>query len=154
MNSNICGVQNIPRGGAVTFPGISETPSQYLGEGIQYDGKDTFTVMVAGLYSLTCILSLDKTNQGDNTFYIELNGNTPVAGTANLSQNGQIVLTRVGYFDKGTTLRFINASSHSVQLAPAPTNSCSTGHFSMFRIADGGVGNIQTLSNATQSALN
>jgi hypothetical protein len=132
-------VQSIPSGGAVKFPAISETPKEYLANGIEYDGTDTFTIKYAGLYSLTCILSLDVGNPADNTFYIELNKTTPVAGTANLDTTGQIVLTRVGYLEAGTTIRIVNGSGHTVKLCNSAANSSSTGHFSLFRFADDGI---------------
>jgi len=132
------GTQTIPQGGAVEFPPESTTPTQYYANGIDYDDPDTFTILHAGLYSLTCVLSLDTTAP-DNTFYIQLNGVSSVAGTANLGTTGQIVLTRVGFFDEGTTIRIVNGSGHSVTLANATSNTSSTGHLSLFRFADAGI---------------
>jgi len=139
INSNIKGKQTIPSGSAVTFPPLNETPTEYLGEGIEYNGSDTFKILYPGLYSITCILSLDVDNQPDNTFYIELNKNSPVAGTSNLGTVGQIVLTRVGYFAAGTTLRIVNGSGHPVKLNHASKNSSGTGHLALFRFADQGI---------------
>jgi len=135
MNSNIKGIQKIPKGGAVTFPPIDETPSQYYGEGIEYNGTDTFRIVYPGLYSLTCVLSLD-TDLPDNAFSIELNNASHVAGTANIGTTGQIVITRVGYYVAGTTIRIINGSGHPVTLSNASNNQNSTGHLALFRFAD------------------
>jgi hypothetical protein len=139
VNSNIKDAQSVTNKSAVRFPQMSETPSEYYANGIDYDGTDTFTIKYAGLYSLTCILSLDVGNPADNTFYIELNKTSPVAGTANLSSTGQIVLTRVGYLEAGTTIRIVNGSGHTVKLCNSAVNSSSTGHFSLFRFADDGI---------------
>jgi len=140
VNSNIKGIQIIPQGGAVTFPLDSEFPQEYYLEGITYNGTDTFTIVTPGLYSLTCVLSLD-TGERDNTFYIELNGYA-VAGTANMGTDGQIVLTRVGFVDAGTNVRIVNGSFHDITIANASVNPSSTGHLSLFRFADLGVGEI------------
>jgi len=137
VNSNIKGTQVIKNGGSVTFPLANETQTEYLANGIEYDGKDTFKILYPGLYSLTCVLSIDN-DKPDNTFYIELNGNTPVAGAANIDTKGEIVLTRVGYFAAGTTIRIVNGSGHTVTLSNASANTSSTGHLSLFRIADDG----------------
>jgi hypothetical protein len=139
MNSNILGVQSIQRNGAVTFPPIASTPADYYGEGIDYNGSDTFKILQDGLYSLTCVLSLAAGNPAGSTFYVELNRASPVAGTANMGTGGQIVLTRVGFFAAGTTLRIVNGSQHTVTLENSPANHSSTGHLSLFRFADGGV---------------
>ena len=139
INSNILGIQTIPHGGAVVFPPIASTPQDYYAEGIEYDGVDTFKIIYPGLYSLTCVLSLD-TDSPDNTFYIEINKVSPVAGTANMGKTGQIVLTRVGYFTAGTTLRIVNGSGHPVTLSNASMSKSSTGHLALFRFADDGVG--------------
>jgi hypothetical protein len=151
VNTNIKDVQSVPNKSAVKFPNISETPSEYYANGIEYDGIDTFTIKYAGLYSLTCILSLDVNNPPDNTFYIELNKTSPVAGTANLGTTGQVVLTRVGYFDEGTTIRIVNDSGHAVKLCNAQANGSSTGHLSLFRFADNGIEN-QTTKKGVISA--
>jgi hypothetical protein len=74
--------------------------------------------------------------QSGNTFYIEVNKLSTVAGTANLSSAGQIVLTRVGYHAAGTQLRIVNGSAHAVKLVPASTSASSAGHMSLFRFAD------------------
>jgi len=138
INSNITGVQVIPPGNAVSFPAINLTPQEYYAAGVLYDGVDTFTIMHPGLYSLTCVLSLAETGGVvDNHFYIELNNVSSVAGSANMGASGQITLTRVGNFSKNTTIRIINGSAHTVTLAGSARNSSSTGHFSMFRFADG-----------------
>jgi hypothetical protein len=139
VNSNIKGALSVPDKGAVKFPALSETPGEYYASGIDYDGTDTFTIKYAGLYSLTCVLSLEADNPPDNTFYIELNKTSPVAGTANLWTSGQITLTRVGYFDAGTTIRIVNGSGHAVKLCNSAANGSSTGHFALFRFADDGV---------------
>jgi len=139
MNANIMGTQHIPSGGAVTFPHESETPAQYYGEGIEYNGTDTFTITMQGLYSLTCVLSLAEGNIPDSTFYVELNHSSPVAGTANMAAHGQIVLTRVGYFAEGATLRIVNGSGHSVTLDHATGNTSSTGHLALYRFAETGI---------------
>jgi len=131
-------MQIIPSGGTVTFPEISDTPANYYGEGVEYNGYDTFTIKTQGIYSITCVLSLAQGNQHDNTFYIELNG-ASVAGTANMGTSGQITLTRVGFFAADTTIRIINGSSHDVELTNSSTNVNSTGHLSLFRFADAGV---------------
>jgi hypothetical protein len=135
VNSNIKNKQTIPPKGAVTFPKIDETPSEWLASGIGYNGADTFEIMYSGLYSITCVLSLD-TALTNNTFYIELNRASPVAGAANIGTTGEIVLTRVGYFSAGTTIRIVNGSSHAVTIANATDNISSTGHLAMFRFAD------------------
>lgn len=140
MNANIIGTQNIASGAAVVFPAESETPTHYYGEGVDYDGTDTFTITITGLYSLTCVLSLDEGNQPDNTFLVELNGSHPVSGTANMGTCGQITLTRVGHLSEGTTIRIVNGSDHTVTLNNATANAASTGHFSLFKFADAGVG--------------
>ena len=141
MNANILGVQNIGHGEAVTFPEDSSSPAHYYGEGIDYNGVDTFTITIAGLYSLTCVLSLDEGNQHGSTFYVELNGSSATAGTANMGTCGQIVLTRVGYFAAGTTLRIVNGSSHTITIANSSANVASSGHLALFKFADAGVGN-------------
>jgi len=138
LNSNIKGTQIIANGDAVTFPALGEAPGEWYARGIDYDGTDTFTIRYPGLYSLNCVLSLDTT-QGNNTFYIELNGSSAVAGTANKNDIGQIVLTRVGYFAEGTTIRIVNGSGHPVTLSNATANSSSTGHLALFRFADDGL---------------
>ena len=138
LNSNIKNRQTINNGGAVTFPSLSETPQEYYANGIEYSGTDTFKIIYPGLYSLTCALSLD-TSSPDNTFYIELNGVSPVAGAASIGTTGQIVLTRVGYFAAGTTLRIVNGSGHPVTLSNASRNLSSTGHLALFRFADDGI---------------
>jgi len=84
------------------------------------------------------VLSLN-TDLGDNTFYIELNGASAVAGTANMGKTGQIALTRVGYFAAGTTIRIVNGSNHPVTLENSSANVSSTGHLALFRFADDGV---------------
>jgi len=142
MNSNIKGKQIIPNGGAVKFPGLSETPGQFHGEGIEYDGEDTFTIKQAGLYSLTCVLSLDNGNLPDNTFNIEIDGNI-VAPAANLAGTGEVVLTRVGYYAEGTKLRIINHSGHAVTLNNSSATNSSTGHLALFRFADSGTEKIR-----------
>lgn len=142
-NSNIIGLQDIPHGGAVTFPLLSQIGDYYT-NGVEYDGIDTFTIVKSGIYSLTCILSLAHSNSQNNTFYIELNNVSPVAGTANLGTEGQIVLTRVGFFAEDTTIRIVNGSGHTVRLENAPINSSSTGHLSIFRFADGGIEPVTT----------
>jgi len=139
MNANIMGEQHIDQGNAVTFPLIQDTPHQYYGEGVDYNGTDTFTITMTGLYSLTCVLSLADGNPPDNTFYIELNG-APVAGTANMGTFGQITLTRVGRLLEGTEIRVINGSGHTVSLENATGNPSSTGHLSLYRFAHEGVG--------------
>lgn len=141
MNANIMGAQSVDQGDPVSFPDESETPAQYYGEGIDYEEHYTFTTTMSGLYSITCVLSLANGNPPDNAFYIELNGN-PVAGTANMGNHGQITLTRVGFLAAGTTIRIINGSDHTVDLENSSVNVSSTGHFSIFRFADAGVGNI------------
>ncbi|MCL2397441.1 MAG: hypothetical protein FWC93_05175 [Defluviitaleaceae bacterium] len=137
-NSNIVGTQDVHSGDAVVFPPLSQTGDYYV-NGIEYDGIDTFTITRAGLYSLTCVLSLDNGNPPDNTFYVELNGTSPVAGTANLGNDGQIVLTRVGNFAADTAIRIVNGSNHTVTISNATGNPNSAGHLSLFRFADGGV---------------
>jgi len=139
MNSNIKGKQVIANGDAVKFPPLGETPGQYHGEGIAYDGIDTFIIKKAGLYSLTCVLSMAEGNPPDNIFSIELNG-TLVAGASHLGTVGEIVLTRVGYYSKDTKLRIINHSGHAVTLFHASASSSSSGHLALFRFADDGVG--------------
>jgi len=143
LNANIMGKQIIPGGGAVTFPSTSEVPPKYYSEGIDYNGTDTFTIKIPGLYSLTCVLSVygspDAAPTDILTFAVELN-NTLTSGTALPASSGQIVLTRVGYFAAGATLRIINASKYSVMLINADENICSTGHLSLFKFADNGVG--------------
>ena len=139
MNANIIGVQHVDNGYAVTFPQIGDTPANYYGEGVEYNGTDTFTITMTGLYSLTCVLSLADNNQSDNTFYVELNG-SPVAGTANMGASGQITLTRVGMFTAGTEIRIVNGSGHPVIIKNAIGNPSSTGHLSLFRFAHEGVG--------------
>jgi len=138
LNSNVKGTQVINHGGSVTFPPTSEALIEYLANGIEYNGVDTFTIIHSGVYSLTCVLSMN-TDRPDNTFYIELNRTTPVAGAANLDTKGEIVLTRVGFFTAGTTIRIVNNSGHPVTLSNASTNISSTGHLSLFRIADNGI---------------
>ena len=138
INSNITGVQVISPGNSVSFPAINLTPQEYYAAGVLYDGVDTFTIMYPGLYSLTCVLSLAETGgMDDNHFYIELNNVSSVAGSANMGTSGQITLTRVGHFNTNTTIRIINGSAHTVTLAGSARNASSTGHFSMFRFADG-----------------
>jgi hypothetical protein len=139
VNSNIKDAQSVAYKSAVKFPRISDTPDEYYANGIEYDGIDTFTIKYSGLYSLTCVLSLDVNNPPENTFYIELNKTSPVAGTANLGTTGQVVLTRVGYFEAGTTIRIVNGSEHTVKLCNAPENGSSTGHLALFRFADDGI---------------
>ena len=136
INSNIKGKQVIPKGGSVKFPPLNEMPQQYYASGIEYDGDDTFTIKFAGIYSLTCVLSLANDNLQDNHFYIELNKTSPVAGSVNLGTMGQVTLTRVGYFATGTTIRIINASRHAVTLSHSAESISSTGHLSLFRFAD------------------
>jgi len=131
------GTQTIANRDAVTFPPESLYPAQYYNSGIDYDGTNTFTITTAGLYSLTCVLSLD-TDAPDNTFYIQVN-NVSVAGAANWGTTGEIVLTRVNYYAAGTTVRIINGSGHPVTLRNATANGSSTGHLSLFRFADDGV---------------
>lgn len=138
MNANIMGAQSIDQGDPVSFPDESQTPSQYYGEGIEYEEHYTFTTTLPGLYSITCVLSLADGNLPDNTFYIELNGSA-VAGTANMGNHGQIVLTRVGFIAADTTIRIINGSDHTVDLENSSMNVSSTGHLSIFRFADTGV---------------
>jgi len=138
INSNIKGAQTIPAKGAVKFPALAETPQEYYASGVDYDGVDTITILHSGLYSLTCVLSMD-TDLPDNTFYIEINKTSPVAGAANRGTVGQIVLTRVGYHAAGTTLRIVNGSNHPVKLANATGNLSSTGHLSLFRFAEDGI---------------
>jgi hypothetical protein len=138
LNANIIDKQTIPINGAVTFPPPSEYSQQYLTKGIDYNGLDTFTIITPGLYSLTCVLSLAADNPAENCFYIEINKNTRVAGTSNMNASGQLVLTRVGYFEAGTALRIINASNHAVTLNYAGLPQCS-GHLSLFRFADNAV---------------
>ena len=135
VNSNIKGKQIVKDGGAVTFPLKNETPNEYFASGIDYNGVDTFTIKYAGLYSLTCVLSLD-TDKSDNTFYIELNKSIPVASTANMGNKGQLVLTRVGYLAAGTTVRIVNGSGFPVTLSNASSLLNSTGHLALFRFAD------------------
>ena len=135
MNANIMGTQIIQSGDPVTFPDSVGSPTNYYGEGVDYDGGDTFTITIAGIYSLTCVLSLAEGNPPGSTFYVEYSNN-PVAGTANMGASGQIVLTRVGYFPEGATIRIINGSSHTVTIQNAPENGASTGHFSLFKFAD------------------
>jgi hypothetical protein len=139
MNSNIIGTQTIPKGGTVKFPPLDSAPKEYYGEGIGYNGTDTFTIKHPGLYSLTCVLSLGANNSPDNCFYIEINGASTVAAAANKGTAGEIVLTRVGYFAAGTTLRIVNGSGHTVTLENASQVSSSTGHLSLFRFADNGI---------------
>jgi len=139
MNANILGTQQIASGDAVQFPDEAETPAHYYGEGIDYNGTDTFTITITGIYSLTCVLSLEDGNPPDNTFYVELNG-SPVAGTANMGASGQITLTRVGMFTAGTEIRIVNGSGHPVIIKNAIGNPSSTGHLSLFRFAHEGVG--------------
>jgi hypothetical protein len=134
FNANIKETQTIPKGCAVVFPPINETPQQYLASGIDYNGTDTITIKIPGLYSLTCVLCLAENNPGDNFFYVEINHSAHVAGTSNLGTTGQIVLTRVGYFETGTTLRIINASDHTTTLSHATGYSTGTGHISIFRL--------------------
>jgi len=138
LNTNVKGLQTLANGEAVTFPTLNETPAEWLARGIEYNGTDTFTIVHPGLYSLTCVLSLDN-DRGDNTFYIQLNGSSPVAGTTNMGQEGQIVLTRVGYFAAGTTIRIVNGSGHAVTLRNATANGSGTGHMSLFRFANDGL---------------
>jgi len=57
-----------------------------------------------------------------------------------MGTTGQITLTRVGYFAAGTTLRIVNISNHAVTLTHAAGNPSCTGHLSLFRFADNGVG--------------
>jgi len=118
---------------------LNESPQQYYAEGIDYDGVETFTITMPGLYSLTCVLSLAAGNPPDNYFYIEINHTSPVAGASNLGTTGQIVLTRVGYFAAGTALRIVNGSNHTGTIANASGSTSSTGHLSLFRFADDGV---------------
>jgi hypothetical protein len=135
VNANIKNKQTIPNKGAVTFPKLNEAPGDWYSSGIGYNGTDTFEIIYPGLYSITCVLSLD-TDMTNNTFYIELNGVSSVAGAANIGKTGEIVLTRVGYFNAGTTIRIVNGSGHPVTIANATENISSTGHLAMFRFAD------------------
>jgi hypothetical protein len=137
-NANITGTQVIPDRGAVTFPLLSQI-SQYYLNGINYNGTDTFTITHAGIYSLTCALSLNADNVAGSTFLIEINGESTVAPAANLGTVGPIVLIRVGYYAAGTTLRIINGSGHTVTLSYACGLTSNTGHLSLFRFADDGI---------------
>ena len=143
MNSNIMDVQDILTGEAVHFPPLGDTPTEYYGEGIEYNCIDTFTIKTTGLYSLTCVLSIHDATDEDTCFYVELNGTSPVAGTAHLGNSGQLVLNRVGQLLADTTVRIVNGSGHTIKLANATGNTSSTGHFSLFKFADAGVGNDQ-----------
>ncbi|MCL2610659.1 MAG: hypothetical protein FWE02_03170 [Defluviitaleaceae bacterium] len=136
FNSNIKGTQIIPKGDSVKFPHPREAVQEYYANGIDYDGFDTFTITAAGLYSLTCVLSLNGNNPPDNYFYIEINKVDQVAGSVNLGTVGQVVLTQVGYYRAGTTLRIVNGSNHDVMLSNSSQNISSTGHLSLFRFGD------------------
>ena len=138
LNSNILGVQDIPSRGAVEFPEIDDH-ANYYASGIGYNGIDAFTILQAGLYSLTCVLSLSTNNLPHSHFYIEINGTSPVAGSANMAAQGQVTLTRVGNFTAGTVLRIVNGTNHSVILSNPPESISGTGHLSLFRFADGEV---------------
>jgi hypothetical protein len=120
---------------------LSETAHWYA-NGIGYDGTDTFEILTSGVYSLTCVLSLDDGNPPDSCFYIEVNGTAPVASSSSYATTGQITIIRVGYHVAGTTLRIVNASDHAVTLKTSTRTNSGAGHLSMFAFADNGIINL------------
>jgi hypothetical protein len=110
-----------------------------LSPSITFDGISTLTLSEGGIYVVAAALSFAAGTPALSYFGLSVSGGALIAPSTTADTIGQITVLRVANYAPGDTIQVINGSGNPVTLANATGVIGSAGHFTLYRIADGGL---------------